>query len=123
MTAFRKAQLLYQAGGWRAMSRDIKQCLNHGYVFASPECIVMGFRCCASDVETAIARNYSMRPIDAREDGDCWFVWLTTGTVAGALALMPFPLPFVAFARRGSLRVWPLSRLAEFKACQSDGTG
>ena len=106
MTPIERARELYPDPS--RFAHDVLTHIMHGgHVLATRDALVMGFRCHAADVE----RGEPMSIHDAREDGDCWFVWLAAGKLAEVLKLIPFPLPHVAFARMGRLRIWSLAEL------------
>lgn len=84
--------------------------LLHGYVFSTPSAFLMG-RPIAKDAPHALqADPWYVFPFD---ECDCWMVWLAAGDVAEMIRLIPYPLPWLAWARRdGALRFYQTVRVS-----------
>ena len=113
MNILARIEKLYHGSGRTFLHGDLIEHLHSGYVFITPQAALMGFRCKASDVRDAIKGGWGVKPHQADEDGDCWMVWLAVGTVRDVLTMTPFPLPFVAFARRDRLRLWRFAEITK----------
>lgn len=132
MTPYQQAQKLYCASheyGWNLIfDGDLKFHLDHAYVFASPEYFTMGFPCSSVIVKDCIRRHRTMKKEmgwqDTEAKADTWFVWIATGGVRKALSFIPHKLKYVAFARRGVLRIWPFEKLTSAieRLCSTSST-
>lgn len=78
--------------------------LLHGFVLSTPEAFVMG-RPIVKDAPHALqADPWHVFPPD---ECDCWLVWLAAGDLSAIWRLVPYPLPWLAWARRdGPLRFY-----------------
>lgn len=105
MTPFAQAAEAHGAlgCGWPFVALVEAHALHGGYVFITPDCFLMG---------RPIRRDWPSKdianPAKVASDPDCWHVWLMAGELSALLALIPYPLPFVSFHRRGVLRVRPM---------------
>lgn len=53
-------------------------------------------------------------PDSALHNADTWFVWACTGPVSRIPALIPYPLPYIAFARdNGKVRAYRFDELVK----------
>ena len=92
-TAAALAVLDYHARGLRKLFRNhLRECLACGYVFSTPSVFLMGKAVLLGDGRTA------------------WYIYYARGDVRQLAAMMPFPLPFVAFQRRGRQVVYETER-------------
>ena len=73
--------------------------LQVGYVFSGHDFFLMG-RQVSSDWDEA--RICDPRQVD--EQGDAWHVWLYAGSMSAWQRLVPYPLPWLMFHRRGRLK-------------------
>ena len=61
------------------------------------------------DLESETHYQFRCLPDDAH---DAWFVWLCSGDITNVLDHMPYPLPYIIFARdKRNLRCYSLSAL------------
>ncbi len=86
-----KAAAVYRQE-WCANTFEEDLCwhLEHGYVFSTPTCFLMGY-----------------------QSNDTWHVSLCAGDLLEALSLMPYRLPWVRFERNNKLRYYKTERLYE----------
>ena len=73
--------------------------LPEGRVIETPTCCLWGFPVRYDPAAT----HY---PIQPEPHPDAWLVWLCTGTIEGILDLIPYPLPYIIFARDNRLRTY-----------------
>jgi hypothetical protein len=115
---------LYDESCQRTFAQDMGAHLTTGYVFSTPEEILLA-RPVASKADPRIINNpyYQFR----REDTDCWYIYgyadtgknSWQGLVKKVLRWMPYELPLVAWERKrdARLRFYEIKRLA--KLCQT----
>lgn len=72
-----------------------------GFVFITPDAFLMG-----RPVNRDWSKRDIMDPTLFSSSPDCWHCSLFAGDLARIPALVPYPLPFVSFTRRGKLRVF-----------------
>ena len=77
---------------------ELEAYLLHGYVFSTPDLFLMGRAMPRSADASDLWVSYPV------EECDAWFVWLGVGDALRLLELMPFPLPWIGWARQG--RAW-----------------
>jgi hypothetical protein len=104
---FTRAALCHEALGsaWR-FAQIVEAHAQSGHVVITPEiCLLFrGVRREWSGAELCDPLLYSPEP-------DCWHVWLLAGDFRQSLRWMPYPLPWVSFHRRGSLKVMGLGKV------------
>lgn len=117
MNAFTTAAEVYRREPCaRTLREDLEAHLVHGWVFSTPELFLMG-----RVVRHDWPEDRILDPWDTDEAGDCWHVWLCSGDILEALAMMPFPLPWVSYQRRNVLRVVEAGRLLRWGRSQLSG--
>jgi len=111
---------LYDETCPRTFAQDMGAHLQNGYVFATPEAILLA-RPVASKADPRLINNpyFHFRP----EDCDCWYVYgyadmgknSLQGLVKKVLRWMPYELPLVAWERKrdNRLRFYSLKRLED----------
>lgn len=94
-SAAARAALDYRAHGSREFKKHLRNHLANGYVFSAPNYFMMGKAVLLEDGRTA------------------WYITYALGDPRRLAALMPFPLPFIAFRRRGRgpVRVYETEQL------------
>lgn len=116
MTITDQVRRLYRDNGrGGSFPDDLQEHIARGYVFSTPEALLMGFRCRSDDVMQAIHDRARFVPSQADDEGDTWFVWLAVGNLAGVLRYVPYPAKFVAFSRKNVVKLYrfkELTRLA-----------
>lgn len=105
-----RAKRLYGAAD-ESFERDLAMCMRFGYVFATPDAILMGFRCRSDVIRAFKVGGLTVSPHLASEDGDTWFVWLAVGNLTGVLRYVPRPAKFVAFSRRNVVKLYRFEEL------------
>ena len=99
MTAIQQLQAFYAADPEIGrMSEDIHNHLVSGYVYVTPANLALARP--VSSKWSAKRLSDSSKTIGLTECADCWYVWAAIGDVDYLLSLIPYPLPFIAFARR-----------------------
>lgn len=100
MSPFDLARQLWDAQSGAACFDHLAHwCANHGYIYAGQDAFIA-------------ARTWKLGTglFDVVDDPDCWIVFLASAngitTIQRFLDLAPFPLPTVAFHRRGRMRVY-----------------
>lgn len=73
--------------------------LQVGYVFSGYDFFLLG-RQVSSDWDEARICD----PWQVDEQGDAWHVWLYAGSMSAWQRLVPYPLPWLMFHRRGKLK-------------------
>jgi len=79
----------------------------YGYIFETPSVVLWGFPVNVADALECV-------PVKIRKYNRCdgWFVWLATGEMKSILALIPYRLPTIIFARDNKrLRVYDFEDL------------
>lgn len=76
--------------------------LGRGYVYAERDCFIIG---------RPVDRRNLVRVEsidDEQESPDCWFIHLAAGSnpFRRFLELMPYELPYLAWERRGKMKIW-----------------
>lgn len=72
----------------------------YGVVISTADLFVMARPC---------SRANPMEVLERPECADCWFVWAFAGDLRKLLTMIPYPLPWVCWSRRGkALRFWRL---------------
>lgn len=99
MTPYQQALALYK-GDTRRFTDELEQHFLFGYVVATPEAFAMARPICSDWTAGEIRDIQRVEPL---ETADTWFIWLLAGKLDVAVRWLPQPLPFIGFARRGSL--------------------
>ena len=84
---------------------ELRAHLRWGCVLSTPQAFLMG-RPIVKDAEHILQADpwHRFPP----EEVDCWLVWLAAGDLSAIWKLVPYPLPWLAWARReGELRFYP----------------
>ncbi len=83
---------------------ELEAHLQHGVVISTPDAFLMG-RPIAKDADhTLQADVWHQFP---REDQNCWMVWAAAGDLSTIWQWVPYPLKWLAWARReGELRFY-----------------
>ena len=99
--------------GWRNwFNGELNWHMQYGYVLSSPEYFTMGFPVSLAYVELCIKNGHAITFDHHRQgEANCWFVWASAGDLIKSLDFIPHKLPFVAFARRGRLRIHRFDQL------------
>lgn len=112
MNLVQRIRQLYHGSGRAAyLQHDLDAHLARGYIFKTPDAMLMGFRCRSDDIRQAIHDRGTINIEQADEAGCCWFVWLAVGDIVDLLRFVPRPAEYVAFSRRGQLRIWRMAEL------------
>jgi hypothetical protein len=74
--------------------------LVNGYVFSGPDYFVMGRAVGGNDSDLWLDFNHVFHV----EQCDAWFISAMAGNVGAALRLIPYPLPYLVYQRRGKWR-------------------
>lgn len=85
----------------RTFEEDLAAFIHTGRVYITPTCILL-----AKAVPSS--RDHH-EPWDTWEPHECdaWLVWLAAGDLAEFFQYVPYPLPWLVWARRHRLRKWP----------------
>lgn len=95
----------------RTFREDLDAHLQHGYIFSTRESFIMG-RAIDKDAEHALISD--PWHAFAREQQNCWLIYLVAGRVNSLFKYEPYRLPFVAWARNNqTLRVHPFERIKQ----------
>jgi hypothetical protein len=87
--------------------RHLIRRLPQGRTIETPQCCLWGFPIRL----TPRLLKHGTVTIHHEPDPDCWMVWLCTGDLESVLHLIPYPLPYIAFARDNRLRGYSFERL------------
>jgi hypothetical protein len=102
----------------RSFEVDLGMFLLRGHVVSAPEGFMMGHVV----NHERVAEEWE-KIGDCVSGGNCWYVWVLAG--GGGLRWfmdrMPFYLPWVAFHRRGKLKLFPTETLAKLVMRQNYG--
>lgn len=108
MTPWQKALDLYAiTGNNDTLGADVWLHFQHGYVVATPEAFAM-----VRPVWSHWERSKLDDVTQTDPEGDCWYIWCLTGSLAVAASWLPCPKKWLAFARRGSPRLVSWNRLS-----------
>ena len=122
MNILARIERLYEHSGRVFMPDDVLAHLATGYTFVTPRSALMGFLTKADSVRYSLARGDAITPARHAEPyGDCWFVWLAVGRLTDFLPMIPFDVPYVAFARRDKVRIWKFKEIT--RLAKITGTG
>lgn len=91
----------------RTFREDVEAHMLCGYVVATPEVFAM-FR----PVRWSAGQEAIVNPWHAHVGCDTWHIYLAAGDVEQIRAMLPYPLPYVAFERKNQLRRCPLKRFS-----------
>ncbi|EIP99340.1 hypothetical protein OpiT1DRAFT_03854 [Opitutaceae bacterium TAV1] len=109
MSPFRQASLVYEREPCaRPFVADLSFHHANGYVFSTPEFFVMGR---AVPRYAPRSQIVGLNVFWSTAACDCWHVYLMAGDMRAALAMFPYPLPWVSFERSNRLRFYPFDRL------------
>lgn len=113
MTAIDQLAAFY--GDPDEFTRDIHAHVLNGYCYITPDNLALARPICRSWTR----EDYSdpFRIAGLTEKADCWYVWAAIGDVDFLLSLIPYPLEWIAFARRkhsGHHRRAKFYKLTEF---------
>ena len=92
----------------RTFEEDVAAHFVTGYLIATPEAFIMG-RAIRKDANPALIAD----PWHSFDNPDTWLVWAAAGaSVKTFLTFMPYPLTWIAWARRDRpLKFYQLSKL------------
>lgn len=90
----------------RTFLQDIEWHFRQGYVYSSPEVFVMG-RVVMHDAP----QHEIVNPAYKFASGDCWHVYLLSGSIRHAWLVMPFRLRYMSFERNNVLKVYETDQL------------
>ncbi len=108
MTPKQQAIDLYNGNAVRYVGeRHLIRSLPQGRTIETPQCCLWGFPIRL----TPRLLKHGTVTIHHEPDPDCWMVWLCTGDLESVLHLIPYPLPYVAFARDNRLRGYSFEKL------------
>lgn len=108
MTPKQQAINLYEGNAVRYVGeRHRIRRLPQGKVIETHDCCLWGFPICLTP---RLLKRGTVR-IHHEPDPNCWMVWLCTGNLDHILHLIPYPLPFIAFARDNRLRAYSFEKL------------
>ena len=112
MTPFSQAAELWSASGspW-SFGQMVEAHAQAGCVIITPEVFLLA-RPIRADWPTADACD----PLAWCAEPDCWHVALAAGRIAAIHALVPYPLPWASFCRRGRFRRVPWAAAARIMA-------
>jgi hypothetical protein len=103
MTPYAQAWILYHSFGRPGVSwADVVGAhFHHGAVVSTDGAFVMARRVNAADADAI-----HLSPLEYREDGDCWMIWIAAGRLESLLALLEaHPTEWVSYQRRDSERL------------------
>jgi len=101
ITAIERARALYDRFDQpRTFVEDLEAHFRHGYVFSTPDHFLMARTVCKD-----APREFLADPWHQFDNVDTWLIWLAVGPCAMSvktfcLTMQPFPLTWVAWARR-----------------------
>lgn len=92
----------------RTFEEDLAAYLEHGYVIERDGAFLMG-----RPIEREAPHELQVNPCHRFENPDTWLVWIAVGvSVNTFLTMVPFPLSWVAWSRRGGpLKFYSFHRL------------
>ena len=116
MTPYEQAQAIYaREPCYRTFAEDLELHLRHGWVFSTPQVFAMGRPVTTYGTERQIIDPaHSYEDLSMANMGDlidCWHIHVLAGSLARALPLLPYELPFMSFQRRNVLKIWPLASI------------
>jgi hypothetical protein len=90
----------YGQPGW-AFHEVLAEHLRRGVVVCLPDAFVMARRVNVRDSDES-----HLSPLESREDGDCWMVWLAAGRIRSLLELLDLrPARWISYQRRDCMRL------------------
>lgn len=108
MTAKQQALNLYSGNAVRYVGeRHAIRRLPQGKVIETPQCCLWGLPIRL----TPRTLKHGTVTIHHEPEPNCWMVWLCTGDLESVLHLIPYPLPYIAFARDNRLRGYSFEKL------------
>jgi hypothetical protein len=108
VTPKQQAINLYNGNAVRYVGeRHLIRRLPQGRTIETPACCLWGF---PIQLTPRLLKHGTVT-IHHEPDPDCWMVWLCTGDLESVLHLIPYPLPYVAFARDNRLRGYSFEKL------------
>lgn len=108
VTSKQQALNLYNNDAVRYVTeRHLIRTLPKGRTIETPTCCLWGFPI----LITPRTIKHGTVPIYHEPNPNCWMVWLCTGDLRTVLHLIPYPLPFIAFARDNRLRGYSFEKL------------
>ena len=87
----------------RTFTEDLEAHLLHGYVFSSPKYFWMGRPVYVAALESEIVNPWHNT---WDKEPDCWHYYLYSGSIAHAVQLTPYKLPWLSFERNNILRLY-----------------
>lgn len=97
MTPYEAAEALYAGRLDMDFGADLMAHAYAGHVIARPDLIVMA-RAVRKDWQV---ERFACIYQTAKEQADCWFIWLLCGSLREAVKHLPYPLPWFGFCQRG----------------------
>jgi hypothetical protein len=119
MTPIEKCRMLYTADSPRTFEEDVLAHLTHGYLFSTPEYLMMARPVWSAAPQQAINDVWTRFP---NQVVDAWYVYAfaladdqgLAGLVKKLLRHIPFYLPLIAWERSGHpLTFFPTSKLIQ----------
>lgn len=94
--------------------------LERGFFYSDPLKMAMARPISSKWSEKSILDPWddSLSELDLTLPLDCWYVWVAIGDLRELLALLPYPLPFIAFHRYGRTGM----RIYNFKSFLDHGS-
>src|ERR1044072_1189109 len=78
-------------------TRDLDAHLLHGYCYVTPKNLALARPVCIHWTPEEIGNPRKIPALT--EIPDCWYVWAAIGDMPFLLSLIPYELPWIAFAR------------------------
>lgn len=100
MTPFERAARWHEAHSPDVPLVEVVEAhFQHGVVYSDGRAFVLGRRVSSSWTENEVLNFWKVDP-----QGDAWHVWLWAGSVQDWRRVVPCPLPWLQWHRRGILR-------------------
>ena len=105
MTPSERIQAMY--GSMEAFAAKLLPHLQLGVVHSSPTCFVM-----ARSVRSTWHEEQLLDPFLVEPDGDTWFLYALAGSMTEAIRIQPARKKYIAYERRGVLKLQKFSQIA-----------
>jgi hypothetical protein len=109
MTPVERAAAVYESEACaRSFREDLEAHLLGGFVFSRPDFFIMGRPVVkAAPVELIVDPWHRFHSSEC----DCWHVFLFSGNMVRAWAIMPWELPWFSWERKNELRFIPVAAI------------
>ena len=92
----------------RTFREDLEAHLLNGFVFSRPDFFIMGRPVIKAADPALIVDPWHKFP---SAECDCWHIYLFSGNMVRAWAIMPWPLPWFCWERKNELRFYSVEAI------------